>query len=174
MKKLLFLLIVMTFSGSLKCQSKSSPSLPETISWIKQKLETYTYSTMDIKVERSVSFNSSTKVLTIKEDNYNGPSGKASQVIEIPLDKLNPSSVLIDKGTDQWLAFHLILRTNNESKDIKTSVYFYNSGNQRQVYNSNVEIFITKDALLDNLDTRLKEAFSNAIRLCGGTSKEIF
>jgi hypothetical protein len=174
MKRILLLLVILAFSILSKSQSKSSPGRLETIAWIKEKLETNTFYTNDIKIERSVSFDILTKTLTIEESNYYAPDGKKRITVYIPLDKLNPSSVLIDKGTDKWLVFHLILRTNNGTKDIKATVFDYYSGQQYEVYSSDVKIFITKEALLDNLDIRLKEAFSHAIRLSGGTSKEIF
>ena len=166
--------MIMTSPFLLKSQSKSSPGRTETLSWIKEKLETYTYYTSNIKIERRISFDNINQTMIIEELNYYAPSGKKRISVEIPLSKLNSSSISIDKGTEKWVVFHVILRTNNGTNDIKHTIYDYITGEEYQVQSSDVKIFVTTDALLDNIDTRLKDAFSHAIRLSGGTTKEIF
>ena len=158
MKKTLLLLSILAYSIVVKSQTKSSPSLLETISWIKEKLETNTYYNVEnVKLERIVSFNNLTKILTIEESNFYTPQGKSRVTTEIPLSKMNPSSILIDKGTDKWNVFHLILRTSSGTKDIKNTVYYYYNDHQSLIYTSEALIFIAKAALLENLDTRLKD-----------------
>jgi hypothetical protein len=155
-------------------QSKNSPSKQETILWIEEKLETNTYILNNTEIQRNVSFDYLTKTLTIEESNYFVGTIKARLIVYIPLDKLNPSSVLINKGPDEWEVFRLILKTNNGSKDIRNTIHYYYNGQEKEAYTSEIIICIKKEALVDNLDIRLKDAFTHAIRLFGGTSKEVF
>ena len=169
--RLFFLIFIIIFSNYefSRCQTKDEPSLNQTIEWIKSKLILYTYG----EVTREVEFNEEKKVLKIIDHNFDVAYAKITYTVEIPLAKLNPSGVGIDKGTDDWVVFHLILSTYGD-KSIKGNGCCPPDGEKNFTMNR-VQIFLNRSALDDNIDERLKKAFIHAIELCSGKkSKEYF
>jgi len=164
--KLLFVLIICVFSSQSKGQDKAEPNLEQTISWIKSKLMLYTYD----DIIREVKFDNNSKTLIIIDHNFDVAYAKITYTLQIPLSKLNPSGITVDRGTSQWTVFHLVLTTNGD-KDIKGRGCCPPDG--EKVFSLNkVSIFLNRNALSDNMDIRLKEAFINAIKLSGGKGVE--
>ena len=167
------LIIAILISASTFGQT-TQPTLDETISWIEGKLNYYDGSGF-VKSQIEVKFDKSTNILKFTTVYYNSKDGSPHQIVirYIPIKLMNPNNMLIQEGEG---TYWLYLYSNDNKRVIKWESWFVDKGDETKtiLMEDNLFFRIPADENAKNTDlaNRLKKAFSNLIKYCGGTGEK--
>lgn len=152
----------------------TQPTLDETISWIEGKLNYYDGSGV-VKSQIEVKFDKSTSVLKFKTIFYNSKDGSPHQIVirYIPIKQMNPNNIQIQESEG---TFWLYLYSNDSKNVIKWESWFVDKGDETKTILMEDSAFFVippdENAKNPDLANRLKKAFVNLIKYCGGTGEK--
>jgi hypothetical protein len=156
-KLLLLILLCLPFIGL-------SQTKDETQNWIKEKIEQYAYTSIDVKHEHTIKYQDDAIWIGKKVLFSFGPG--VPSIYTIPIKDISTIR-FIEKESTIFLKI--------QTKGNKLSIVDYNIVTEKEDFQSSLELVMSKDIKNNNLQNRLIKSFNHLIKLSGGTiTKEVF